>query len=213
MQAASCASRATSAGNRHLLQPRLANVERKPRSKCGAVRTGGRRSWIDAAAHCRTAVAPILRVHGHLSCSCGPGQWPDRDVDGQEKGAEGLRPSAPGRKRSHPWADWQARSSLEPSAHQQSHPAHVVAGAGIVWRTSAPKEPFCTGGHRHRLPLTTKGLRWLVHAGKPPGDPSQRAEETQINRTRVVRLAEKLPSGPAAGDGWAGRAQIKKALR
>lgn len=28
----------------------------------------------------------------------------------------------------------------------------------------------------------------------------------QINRTRVVRLAEKLPSGPAAGDGWAGRA-------
>jgi len=37
----------------------------------------------------------------------------------------------------------QARSSLEPSAHQQSHPAHVVAGAGIVWRTSAHKgSPF-----------------------------------------------------------------------
>jgi len=45
-----------------------------------------------------------------------------------------------------------------------------------------------------------------VPAGKPPEDLSQRAEETQINRTRVVRLAEKLPSGPAAGDGWAGRA-------
>ncbi|HHJ4470451.1 TPA: hypothetical protein ACQJLZ_000963 [Citrobacter freundii] len=29
MQAASCASRATSAGNRHLLQPRLANVEKE----------------------------------------------------------------------------------------------------------------------------------------------------------------------------------------
>ena len=29
-----------------------------------------------------------------------------------------------------------------------------------------------------------------MQPGKPPGDPSQRAEETQINRPRVVRLAD-----------------------
>lgn len=36
----------------------------------------------------------------------------------------------------------------------------------------------------------------------------------QISRTRGKRFAEKLPSGPAAGDGWAGRAHgQEKALR
>ena len=36
----------------------------------------------------------------------------------------------------------------------------------------------------------------------------------QISRTRGWRFAEKLPSGPAAGNGWAGRAHgQEKALR
>ncbi len=127
---------------------------------------------------CRTAAVRKVEGACRLSCSCGPGQWPGRDVDGQENGAEGPTAFGSGEKRNHPWADWQARSSLEPSAHQAITPG----------------------------PCRGRVSRWLVQPGKPPGDPSQRAEETQINRTRVVRLAEKLPSGPAAGDGWAGRA-------
>ncbi|AYN19589.1 hypothetical protein D3M96_02980 [Alcaligenes aquatilis] len=39
-----------------------------------------------------------------------------RDVDGQEKGAEGSRAVSSGGKNNHPWADWQTRSSLKPSA-------------------------------------------------------------------------------------------------
>ncbi len=77
------------------------------------------------------------------------------------------------------------------------------ASSGAHPRTKGAR--FCAGGHRHRIPLTTKGLR-VARTGKPSGDPSQRAEEMQTRRTRRLRLAEKLPSGPAAGDGRAGRA-------
>lgn len=120
-------------------------------------------------------------------------------------------PKAPGAfgsggKKNHPWADWQARSSLEPSAHQQSHPAHVVAGAGIVWRTSAHKgSPFL----RRRAPAPNTADR----EGSPDGShrqaiggPFAAAEGMQTRRTRGVRFAEKPPSGPAAGAGRTGRA-------
>src|SRR3546814_4012191 len=75
---------------------------------------------------CRRAAArcAACRVLGgkdggscRVSCSCGPGPLGGgRDVDGQEKGAEGPAASGSGGKRNHPWADWQARSSLKPSA-------------------------------------------------------------------------------------------------
>ena len=58
---------------------------------------------------------------------------PDRDVDRQEKGAEGPAAFVLGGKRNHPWADWQTRLSLEPSAHQAITP-----------------DP-CRGWGRHRL--------------------------------------------------------------
>ena len=58
---------------------------------------------------------------------------PDRDVDRQEKGAEGPAAFGLGGKRNHPWADWQTRLSLEPSAHQAITP-----------------DP-CRGWGRHRL--------------------------------------------------------------
>ena len=82
---------------------------------------------------CRTAAVRKVEGACRLSCSCGPGQWPGRDVDGQENGAEGPTAFGSGEKRNHPWADWQARSSLEPSAHQAITPGP------------------CRGWGRHRL--------------------------------------------------------------
>src|SRR3546814_7167449 len=49
----------------------------------------------------------------------------------------------------------------------------------------------------YRLPRRVSGC--LVQFDKPSGDPSQWAEEMQISRTRGMRFAEKLPSGPVAG--------------
>ena len=46
-------------------------------------------------------------------------------------------------------------------------------------RTAHPRTKgarFCAGGHRHRIPLTAKGLR-MARTGKPSGDPSQRRKE------------------------------------
>ena len=92
-------------------------------------------------------------------------------------------------RNNHPWADWQARSSLEPSAHQQSHPAHVVAGAGIVWRTSAHKgSPFL----RRRAPAPNTA----DHKGSPGGSRSLASHRGTLRSGR-----EKHRPAEHAGDG------------
>jgi len=48
------------------------------------------------------------------------------------------------------------------------------ASSGAHPRTKGAR--FCAGGHRHRIPLTAKGLR-MARTGKPSGDPSQRRKE------------------------------------
>ena len=78
------------------------------------------------------------------------------------------------------------------------------ASSGAHPRTKGAR--FCAGGHRHRIPLTTKGLRVARAAWQATGGPFAEAGEMQISRTRRRRFAEKLPSGPAAGDDQAGRA-------
>lgn len=85
----------------------------------------------------------------------------------------------------------QARSSLEPSAHQQSHPAHVVVGAGIFWRTSAHKgSPFL----RRRAPASNtadhEGSPGGSQPGKSSGDPSQR---------RKIADQQNAPGNPGHG--------------
>ena len=62
--------------------------------------------------------------------------------------------------RNHPWAEEQARSSLEPpAASNHTRPMSWLgpASSGVYPHTNGAR--FCTGGHRHRIPLTTKGLR------------------------------------------------------
>lgn len=78
------------------------------------------------------------------------------------------------------------------------------ASSGAHPRTKGAR--FCTGGHRYRIPLTMKGLRVARAAWQAIGGPFAEAGEIQISRTRERRFAEKSPSGPAAGDGQAGRA-------
>ena len=79
--------------------------------------------------------------------------------------------------RNHPWADEQARSSLEPSA--VSNHTRPMSWLGPAYSGAHPRTKgarFCAGGHRHRIPLTAKGLR-MARTGKPSGDPSQRRKE------------------------------------
>ena len=115
---------------------------------------------------CRTAAVRKVEGACRLSCSCGPGQWPGRDVDGQENGAEGPTAFGSGEKRNHPWADWQARSSLEPSAHQA-----IAPGACRGWRRHllahirAQKEPSFS-------PLGTAS-NTADHEGSPGGSRRQ----------------------------------------
>lgn len=142
--------------------------------------------------------------------------WPGRDVDRQEKGAEG--PAAFGLGgRNHPWAV-AGPVVARTVCCQQSHPAHVVVDAGIFWRTSAHKRsPVFRRWARRRIPLTMKGLRVARAAWQAIGGPFAEAEECRsAERAGKPRtwFAEKLPSGPAAGDGRAGRAHgQEKALR
>lgn len=125
--------------------------------------------------------------------------WPGRDVDGQEKGAEGLAAFGSG-GRNHPWAA-AGPVVARTVCCQQSHPAHVVVGAGIFWRTSAHKRsPVFRRWARHRIPPTTKGLQVARRLASHRGT-FRRGGKMQISRTRRKRFAEKLPSGPAAGDG------------
>ena len=107
-----------------------------------------------------------------------------RDVDRQEKGAEGLAASGSG-GRNHPWADWQAWSSLEPAAHQA-----IAPGACRGWRRHllahirAQKEPSFS-------PLGTAS-NTADHEGSPGGSRSlashrgtlRRGGKMQISRTR-----------------------------
>ncbi len=155
---------------------------------------------------CRTAAVRKVEGACRLSCSCGPGQWPGRDVDRQENGAEGPAAFGSGGQ-NHPWAGAGpvvARTVCSSSNHTRPMSWLGPASSGAHPRTKGAR--FCTGGHRHRLPLTTKGLPVARAAWQATGGPFAEAGEMQINRTRRRRFAEKLPSGPAAGDGWAGRA-------
>ena len=145
-----------------------------------------------------------MRARRRVSWNTASGPAP---IDGQEKGAEGPVAFGSGGKRNHPWADWQARSSLEPSAvsnHTRPMSWLRPASSGAHPRTKGAR--CFTGGHRHRIPLTTKGLRVARAAWPAIGGPFADAEDIQISRTRRRRFAEKLPSGPAAGDGCARRA-------
>ena len=78
-----------------------------------------------------------------------------------------------------------------------------MVGAGIFWRTSAHKRsPVFRRWARHRIPLTTKGLRVTRAAWQAIGGPFAEAEKCRsAERAGKPRtwFAEKLPSGPAAG--------------
>ena len=164
---------------------------------------------------CRTAAVRKVEGACRLSCSCGPGQWPGRDVDGQENGAEGPTAFGSGEKRNHPWADWQARSSLEPSAlsnHTRPMSWLGPASSGAHPRTKGAR--FCTGGHRHRLPLTTKGLPvarvgWQA-TGRPFAEGGRNADQ-QNARGAARREATFRSRGRGRLGGT--RTRIKKALR
>ena len=133
-------------------------------------------------------------------CSCGSGPRAGSDVERKEKSAEGPAAFGSGGKKNHPWADWQVRSTLEPSAHQA-----IAPGACRGWRRHllahirAQKEPSFS-------PLGTAS-NTADHEGSPGGSRSlashrgtlRRGGKMQISRTRGRRFAEKLPSGPAAG--------------
>ena len=129
------------------------------------------------------------RVQGcgscRVSCSCGPGRA--GTLIGRRKAPKALRPSAREDRTTRGLV--QARSSLEPSAHQQSHPAHVVVRAGIVWRTSAHKgSPFL----RRRAPAPNTA----DHEGSPGGSRSLAS-----HRGTLRRGGEKCRSAERAGGG------------
>ena len=182
MRAASCEGRAASVGNRHPAQPRFMNAEKKPHIECGAVRT------------VRWTVGRVGTLMGRRKAPKAAGTF----------GSGG---------RNHPWADEQARSSLEPSAvsnHTRPMSWLGPASSGVYPHTNGAQ--CFAGGHRHRIPLTTKGLR-VARAGKPSGDPSQRAEKCRSaeragNGSRRSYLQVPWP-GTAGRDAHAD----KKALR
>ena len=162
---------------------------------------------------CRTAAVRKVEGACRLSCSCGPGQWPGRDVDGQEKGAEG--PSAFGSGgQNHPWAV-AGPVVARTVCCQQSHPAHVVAGAGIVWRTSAHKgSPFL----RRRAPAPNTA----DHEGSPGGSRNLANHQGTLRRggkNADQQNAQEAVRGRATfrsrGRGRLGgtRTRTKKALR
>ena len=128
---------------------------------------------------------------------------------GRRKAPKAHRPSA--REDRTTRGLLQARSSLEPSAvsnHTRPMSWLGPASSGAHPRTKGAR--FCAGGHRHRIPLTTKGLRVARATWQTIRGPFAEAEKMQISRTRRKRFAEELPSGPAAGDGWAGRAHGRR---
>ena len=155
-----------------------------------------------------------LRVHV-VSQPCGPGQWPGRDVDGQENGAEGPTAFGSGEKRNHPWADWQARSSLEPSAHQAITPGPCRGwGRHRLAHIRAQREPVL---HRRApAPITAD------HEGSPGGSCSLASHRETLRRGRKKRRStERAWCGSqkatfrSRGRGRLGgtRTRIKKALR
>ena len=129
---------------------------------------------------CRTAAVRKVEGACRLSCSCGPGQWPGRDVDGQENGAEGPTAFGSGEKRNHPWADWQARSSLEPSAHQAITPGPCRGwGRHRLAHIRAQREPVL---HRRApAPITAD------HEGSPGGSCSLASHRETLRRGRKKR--------------------------
>ncbi|KWV73120.1 hypothetical protein PFLmoz3_06176 [Pseudomonas fluorescens] len=136
----------------------------RPRCRCTRCRTavarpGAHREGCKVAGSCR------------VSCSCGPGRA--GTLIGRRKAPKALRPSAREDRTTRGLV--QARSSLEPSAHQQSHPAHVVVRAGIVWRTSAHKgSPFL----RRRAPAPNTA----DHEGSPGGSRSLASHRGTLRR-------------------------------
>ncbi|ARR12624.1 hypothetical protein B7L66_10630 [Xanthomonas citri pv. citri] len=69
---------------------------------------------------------------------------------GRRKAPKAAGPSAREERRSHPWADWQSRSSEEPSAvSKHTRPMSWLgpASSGAHPRTKGAR--FCAGGHRH----------------------------------------------------------------
>lgn len=102
--------------------------------------------------------------------------WAGRDVDRQEKDAEGPAAFGSGGQ-NHPWAvagPVVARTVCSSSNHTRPMSWLGPASSGAHPRTKGAR--FCAGGHRHRIPLTAKGLR-MARTGKPSGDPSQRRKE------------------------------------
>ena len=104
---------------------------------------------------------------------------------GRRKAPKALRPSA--REGGTTRGLSQARSSLEPSAHQQSHPAHVVAGAGIVWRTSAHKRsPFFRRWAPAPSTADHEGSPGGSQSDKPSGEPSWRRKDVDQQNARAA---------------------------
>ena len=137
------------------------------------------------------------------------------DVDGQENGAEGPTAFGSGEKRNHPWADWQARSSLEPSAHQAITPGPCRGwGRHRLAHIRAQREPVL---HRRApAPITadTKGLpvaraAWQA-TGRPFAEGGRNADQ-QNARGAARREATFRSRGRGRLGGT--RTRIKKALR
>ncbi|SSW73788.1 hypothetical protein AVE30378_06135 [Achromobacter veterisilvae] len=94
--------------------------------------------------------------------------------------------------RNHPWADEQARSSLEPSAvsnHTRPMSWLGPASSGAHPRTKGAR--FCAGGHRHRIPLTTKGLRVARAAWQATGRPLRSGRKKHRSAERAWRGSQR----------------------
>lgn len=134
---------------------------------------------------------------------------------GRRKAPKATGPSAREERRSHPWADWQARSSQEPSAvsnHTRPMSWLGPASSGAHPRTKGAR--FCAGGHRHRIPLTARGLPMACVSGQAIGRPfavgGRNAD--QRNARGAIRGEVTFRSRGRGRLGGA-RTRIKKALR
>lgn len=110
----------------------------------------------------------------------------------------------------HPWAAaWHGRRqslSLQPLL---TRPVSWLEPASLGAHPRTKGARCFTGGHRHRVPSTPKGLLAAL-ADKPRGDPSEWTEGSEINFNRVGRDSGKeSPSRPAARIVNAGRIRTR----
>lgn len=117
--------------------------------------------------------------------------------------------------RNHPWAEEHARSSLEPSAvsnHTRPMSWLGPASSGMYPHTNGAQ--CFAGGHRHRLPLTTKGLPvaragWQA-IGRPFAEGRRSTDQQNVRGAARAEVTFRSRSRERLGGT---RARIEKALR